>query len=393
MTDFLDIFDREFQQLAGKGLKRKLRSSSGPQGRTLLVDGKKVLNFCSNNYLGLADHPRLITSAIDSLRAEGFGSAASRLVCGNMESHRRLEKAMAQLKKTEGCLLFSSGYMANVGIISGLFGRDDFVLSDKLNHASIIDGILLSRAETKRYAHNDMSSLERFLKGSQQYRRRVIVTDTVFSMDGDFANLPEIVSLAKRYNAMIMVDEAHAFGVFGKNGAGLVEHLGLEGTIDIQMGTFSKAAGAFGAYCCGSQVLIDMLINRARSFIYTTGLPPSIAAAALEAVKMISSNDAPRDELLAKAKDLRLRLQTLGFDTMNTQSPIIPVLVKDEALAVDFSQQLWELGIFVQAIRPPTVPVGLSRLRVTVMATHTDEDLEQLINAFKTVGKQLGIIA
>lgn len=387
-----NIFEEEMRQLAEKGLRRTLRKSCGPQGRTIEIDGKRVLNFCSNNYLGLADHPRVIKAAADSLEREGFGSAASRLVCGNMESHRKLEDAMARLKKTEQCLLFSSGYMANVGIISGLFGRDDLILSDKLNHASILDGTLLSRAESKRYAHNDMSSLEELLKDSKEYRRRVIITDTVFSMDGDFAKLNEIVQLADRYSTMVMVDEAHAFGVLGKTGSGLVEHLGLEGKIDIQMGTFSKAAGTFGAYCCGSQAMIDLLINRARSFVYTTGLPPSVAAAALEAVEMISSDNDRRAELFGMARDLRARFQKLGFDTLNSATPIIPIVVKDPALTVEFSRLLLDQGIFVQAIRPPTVPVGLSRLRVTVMATHTKDDLERLIDAFKNIGRTLKVI-
>lgn len=392
MKNAVDIFNDEIIQLTENGPRRSLKDVAGPQGRTISLGGKTVLNFCSNNYLGLADHPRLVKAAADSLQTEGFGSAASRLVCGNMESHRKLEDEMARLKKTDRCLLFSCGYMANLGIISGLFGREDLIISDKLNHASIIDGILLSRAESKRYAHNDMASLEGFLKDSSKYRHRLIVTDSVFSMDGDVARLNDIVELAERYNAIVMVDEAHAFGVLGKNGGGLVEELGLEGKVGIQMGTFSKAAGAFGAYCCGSGPLIDLLINRARSFVYTTGLPPSVAAAALEAVRMISSESQRRKDLLENAQDLRGRLKALGFDTMNSQTPIIPVVIKDAALAVEFSRQILEQGIFVQAIRPPTVPVGSSRLRVTVMATHTREDIGRLIGVFNEIGKNLKII-
>ena len=379
----------EIQELEAKGLRRSLREVSGPQGKEIILDGRKVLNFCSNNYLGLADDPRLIQSAVNSLKQEGFGSGASRLVCGNMESHRKLEEALAKFKKIERCLFFASGYMANVGIISALFDREDVVFSDKLNHASIIDGIILSRAQFKRYPHNDMMALGEGLKSASQYRKRLIITDSVFSMDGDFAPLQEIVRLAKKYGAFVMVDEAHAFGVFGKNGRGLVEHLGLEGQVDIQMGTLSKAAGAFGAYCCGSNELIELILNRARSFIYTTGLPSSVAAAAEKAVEIIAAEPERRRQLLKNADAVRAGLKAIGFDTMASQTPIVPVLIKDAVLAVEFSKKLLDQGIFVQAIRPPTVPVGSARLRVTAMATHTSEDLERLLKSMREVGREL----
>ncbi len=379
----------EIRELEAKGLKRSLREVSGPQGKEITLDGRKVLNFCSNNYLGLADDPRLIQSAIDSLKKEGFGSGASRLVCGNMESHRKLEETIAKFKRAERCLFFTSGYMANVGIISALFGREDVIFSDKLNHASIIDGIILSRAQFKRYPHKDMAVLEEELKSVSGYRKRVIITDSVFSMDGDCAPLKEIVGLAKKYNALVMTDEAHAFGVLGKNGRGLVEHFGLEGQVDIQMGTLSKAAGAFGAYCCGSNDLIELILNRARSFIYTTGLPPLVAAAGQKAVEIIAAEPGRRQKLLKNADDIRIGLKAIGFDTMASQTPIIPIVVKDAALAVQFSRKLFDRGIFVQAIRPPTVPAGTARLRVTAMATHTREDLDRLLKSMHEVGEEL----
>lgn len=382
----------ELQELEAKGLKRSLREVSGPQGREIILDGRKALNFCSNNYLGLADDPRLIQSAVDSLKEEGFGSGASRLVCGNMSSHRKLEDILARFKKTERCLFFTSGYMANVGIISALFDREDVIFSDKLNHASIIDGIILSRAQFKRYPHNDMTVLQEQLKSVSGFRKRVIITDSVFSMDGDCAPLKEIVALAKKYNALVMVDEAHAFGVLGKNGRGLVEHLGLEGQVDIQMGTLSKAAGAFGAYCCGASELIELILNRARSFIYTTGLPPSVAAAGQKAVEIIAAEPQRRRKLLKNSDDIRFGLKKIGFDTMTSQTPIIPILIKDAALAVEFSKRLLSQGVFVQAIRPPTVPVGTARLRVTAMSTHTQKDIKQFMDAVERIGKELCLI-
>jgi glycine C-acetyltransferase len=390
-TEFSFIRE-EIQALEAKGLKRALREVSGPQGRTIVLDGKNVLNFCSNNYLGLADDPRLAEAAVHALKEEGFGSGASRLVCGNMTSHRRLEEAIARFKHVERCLLFTSGYMANAGIIPALFDREDIIFSDKLNHASIIDGILLSRAEHKRYPHKDTAALEEMLAGASAYRRRLIVTDTVFSMDGDCAPLKDIVALAQKYDAMVMVDEAHGFGVLGENGRGLVEHLGLEGQIDIQMGTLSKAAGSFGAYCCGSHELIELIINRARSFIYTTGLPPMVAAAGTKAIEIMAAEPGRRQNLLKNADGVRTALRGLGFDTMGSQAPIIPVLVKDPSTALLFTKKLLERGIFVQAIRPPTVPAGTARLRITVMATHTQQDIGRLIEAVTAAGKELCLI-
>ena len=379
-------------EIESKGLKRGLKSVEGSQGRKIVIEGKEVLNFCSNNYLGLADDSRLKEAAIASMAREGFGSGASRLVCGNMAAHRALEKKIAEFKGAEGALVFSSGYMANVGIISSVFGRGDIIFSDKLNHASIIDGILLSGAELKRYPHCSMEALEDFLKKSKIKGKRAIITDSVFSMDGDLAPLDKITALAKKYNCITMVDEAHAFGVFGKKGKGLLEHLGLEGKVDIQMGTLSKAAGSFGAYVCGSRALVDFLINRARSFVYTTAMPPSVATASLKAIEIIEHEPKLRQQLWLSTNHLREGFRKLGFDTMNSQSPIIPILVKDAKLAVEFSKKLFEAGIFVQAIRPPTVPRNTSRLRVTVMATHTRGDLNFILKNFEKIGRNLCLL-
>ncbi len=391
-TDLHTFLDETLIDLDKKDLKRRLRRVEGRQGREIMIEGRRVLNFCSNNYLGLADDPRLCRAAIDCIEREGLGSGAARLVCGNLSVHEILEEKIARFKGTERALIFNTGYMANVGIISGLFGRGDMIFSDRLNHASIVDGILLSQAEMKRYPHGDVRALEQMLQSATGYKKKMIVTDSVFSMDGDIAPLKGLASLAQKYNCMIMVDEAHTVGVLGKNGKGAVEHFGLEGKIDIQMGTFSKAVGAFGAYVCGSAKLIDFLINKARTFIYTTGLPPSVAAAARQGIEIIEQEPDRREKLLENTRYLKSRLNTSGFDTMATQTPIIPILLKEASLAVEFSKRLCDRGIFVSAIRPPTVPAHTARLRVTVMATHRKEDLDFLVGQCTAIGQALCIL-
>jgi 8-amino-7-oxononanoate synthase len=386
------FLDKTLANLQQEGLKRSLRQLSGKQGPKITLEGREVLNFCSNNYLGLAGDERVGQAAIDCVLKEGFGSGASRLVCGNMNAHQELEKSIAEFKGAENCLLFSTGYMANVGIISSLFGRDDIIFSDRLNHASIIDGVQLSQAKWKRYPHRDMSVLEEMLKGSRRYRQRCIITDSVFSMDGDYAPLDAIVALAKRHDCLVMIDEAHALGVMGEQGKGLAEYFGVEEEIDVQMGTLSKAVGTFGAYCCGSNRLISYLINKARSFIYTTGLPPSTAAASLKAIEIIKSEPQRRLKLWENTQRACKELNQMGFDTMNSQTPIIPILVKDSNLAVDFSDRLFKQGIFVSAIRYPTVPENTARLRLTVMATHTEEHMDHVLEQFDRIGKELCLI-
>ncbi len=383
---------QELDTLEQKGLKRRLLLVEGPQAKMIRIKGKELLNFCSNNYLGLADDTRVGMAVCDAIKQYGMGSGASRLVCGNMVPHVQLEKRLADLKGTQRCLLFSTGYMANVGIISGLFDSHDLILADRLVHASIIDGILLSQAKFRRYAHNDMATLEKLLQQSQGFSKKVIITESVFSMDGDIAPLNDIVSLAKKYKAVVMVDEAHAFGVLGENGKGAIEHFGLEKEIDIQMGTLSKAVGVFGAYCCGSEELITYLFNKARSFIYTTGMPPSVAAAVLEAIEIMQTEPQRRRQLWENTHYLREGLKARGFNTLNSQTPIIPVIIGEAEKAVAFSQRLFAEGIFVQAIRPPTVPQGTARLRVTVMATHSQEEIDRLLAALENIGKELCLL-
>jgi len=302
-----------------------------------------------------------------------------------MGAHEKLEKELAVFKNTESALAYSSGYMANTGIIPALIDRDSVVLSDRLNHASIVDGIVLSRAKLLRYPHADLQALEEMLKNISAGKRKLIVTDTVFSMDGDKAPLEGIVDLAYRYETILMVDEAHGFGVLGTHGGGLVEELGLEKDVDVQMGTLSKAAGCFGAYACGTKALREYLINKSRSFIYTTGMPPALAEAARVSLQIIRQGDQLRQQLHQNAECVRVGLKAMGFDTMNSSTPIIPLLVRDSQQAVSMSKQLLQQGIFVQAIRPPTVPMGEARLRLTVMATHTPEDLDQLLNVIRTL--------
>ncbi|MBF0122985.1 MAG: 8-amino-7-oxononanoate synthase [Candidatus Omnitrophica bacterium] len=386
-----DVLRAELDRIRDKGLYRTLRTVSSSQGREIVVDGKRVLNFCSNDYLGLASDQRLIEAAERAMGSFGFGAGASRLVCGNQAEHEFLEQELSVFKKTESALLFSSGYMANVGIISALCGREDVVFSDKLNHASITDGIVLSRAEHVRYPHHDIVFLEEALKKATGFRRRVIVTDTIFSMDGDRALLREIAALAEQYDAWLMVDEAHAFGVLGPSGAGLVEELGLGDKVHVQMGTLSKAAGSFGAYVAGSTELIEYLKNSARSFMFTTAMPAAVAAASREAIRIIHSEPERRARVLHYASLLREQLKALGFETLHSSTPIIPVMVGDSDKAVKFSRLLFDEGIFISAIRPPAVPDGKSRLRITVSAAHTGDDLVCCIAALKRVRDQVGV--
>lgn len=386
------IWDEELAALERQGLRRRLRDMTGAQGRKIILDGKEVLNFCSNNYLGLADDPRLREAAVDCIQKEGIGSGASRLICGNMAAHRELETTIARFKGAESCLTFSTGYMANVGIISSIFGRNDMIFCDRLNHASIIDGIILSQARFKRYPHNDMEALEGILRSATGFRRRGIITDSIFSMDGDIAPLDKITELAREYDCLVMIDEAHALGVMGKNGKGLAEHFGVEDRIDIQMGTLSKAAGSFGAYCCGSKELIEFLVNKARSFIYTTALPPAVAASARKAIEIIRDDPALRQKLWANTEYFKKAIVTMGFSTLFSQTPIIPIVVGESAVAVEFSRRLLEQGIFVSAIRPPTVPQNTARLRLTVMATHTRGDLDYVLRELEVIGRDLNLI-
>ncbi len=383
-----DFIQSELQRLQQAGLYRKLRLVEGEQGPTLILDGREVLNFSSNNYLGLANHPSLRKAAKEAIDRYGCGSAASRLISGNMTLHEALEEKIAGLKNTEAALVFNSGFQANVGIISSLTGEGDVIFSDALNHASVIDGCRLSRAKTVVYPHSDLNSLEHGLKEAPPKSRKLIVTETLFSMDGDEASLAEIVSLAERYDAILMVDEAHATGVLGPNGAGVVAKLGLGDHVPIQMGTLGKALGGFGAYVAGSKMLRDFLINRCRSLIFTTSLPPAVLAMAIAAIDLLYKEPQRRLALWHNIRALRDGLRRAGFSLSDSQSQIQPLIIGDAQKCMAFSESLLRKGVFAQGIRPPTVPPGTSRLRITLMATHTHQHLRQALKVFQDVKEE-----
>lgn len=384
---------QELEELRNEGLFRSMRLLRGEQSSRVCLEGRDVLLFCSNNYLGLADHPALKESAIKAVERYGVGSGAARLVSGNMELHEALESRIAAFKGTEAALVFNSGYAANTGIIPALVGRGDVIFSDRLNHASIVDGSLLSRARYVRYPHNDMAALRRLLEDTSVSGRRLIVTDGVFSMDGDLAPLHNLVALKKEFDALLMVDDAHGTGVLGETGRGSAELCGVAADIDIQMGTMGKALGSFGAYVAGSRDLINILINRARSFIFSTSLPPAVLATSLAALDLVDSPIGAklRSRLAHNTQLFRGALHKVGFDTMGSGTQIMPVFVGEAAPTMEFSRLLLEEGVFVQGIRPPTVPAGSCRLRCTIMATHTEEDLERAIFAIAKAGKRLEI--
>jgi 8-amino-7-oxononanoate synthase len=374
----------ELERLRRAGLHRRLRPVDGPQDTWVTVDGKRALCLSSNNYLGLANHPAVHEAAAAAGRDFGYGAGASRLISGSMRIHHELEEALASFKGTEAAILFSSGYQANIGVISSLIGKDDEVFSDELNHASIIDGCRLSRARISVYPHCDTAYLEELLAASRA-SRRLIVTDSVFSMDGTTAPLRTICELAERYDAMVMVDEAHATGVVGPQGRGVVADQGLTARVAIQMGTLGKALGTFGAFVAGSRPLIDLLVNRARSLIFTTALPPSIAAAALAALTLARDGDERRRRLADNAARMASGLAALGVPLRGEGSHILPIVVGDSQRTMQLSENLLAEGVFAHGIRPPTVPEGTSRIRVTVMATHTPEDIEFALSVFASV--------
>lgn len=381
----MDFISRELEEIKRQGLFRELRQVGGEQGPTILLDGQEVLNFSSNNYLGLANHPALQAAARNAMERYGCGSGASRLISGNTTLHQELEEQLAQLKGSETALVFNSGFQANLGVLPTLVGDGDVVFSDSLNHASIIDGCRLSRAKIEIYPHMDLNRLESSLKEAPQRCRKLIVTETVFSMDGDVAPLEKIVELAERHGAMIMVDEAHGTGVFGPRGAGVVEEMGLSGRILVQMGTLGKALGGFGAYVAGGRDLRDLLINRCRSFVFTTSLPPAVIAMAISAIDLLKKEPERRKALWRNCRILKDGLQSLGFSLGETTSQILPLIIGDAQECMSFASGLLDKGVYAQGIRPPTVSPGTSRLRITPMATHRDEQLERALMAFKEV--------
>jgi len=380
-----DWLQTEYAELEKAGLARNLRTVMSPPQNTVTLDGRYVVMLGSNNYLGLSTHPKVMSAAANAAMVYGTGASGSRLISGNNTIYETLESNLAKTKGTEAALVFSSGYAANISIIPVLAGENDLILSDALNHASIIDGCRLSRATKKVYRHCDVEHLMTLLSEATGFRRRLIVTDGVFSMDGDIAPLRDIYEVATTYDAMMLVDDAHGFGVLGKGGSGTVSHCGLDGQDIIQMGTLSKAVGGMGGYVAGSQVLIELLINRGRGFIFTTGLPPATLAAANTALNVMRSSSKLRKRLLEHADTVKTTLTKIGYTLLPSQTQIIPVVLGEPQLATDITQALLAEDVFAPAIRPPAVPTGTSRLRVTVMATHTDRDIEHALRGFKNV--------
>lgn len=367
--------EEELDELRQKGLERRL-SVYGEAGGKIKIDGRTFLNFSSNDYLGLARHPDVISGSRRYLESYGCGATASRLIAGTLEPHNELERAIAGLKGYPQALVFSSGFLANAGVIMSLVGRGDHVFSDKLVHASIIDGIALSRANVKVFHHNDPDHLKLLLGQCPAGGRRLVITESVFSMDGDIAPLPEVASTAVEYGAMVMVDEAHATGVFGPNGSGLIREYGIEDKVNVSMGTLSKALGGYGGFIACSSALRELLVNRARAFIYTTALPPAAVGSALGAIAAIEQAGNPGQELLRRAETFRKRLREAGLNTLNSQSHIIPVLIGENARTMEVARRLKSKGILAVGIRPPTVPEGTARLRLSITLDHSVDDLE-----------------
>ena len=370
-------------ELDAAGLLRRPLQISGPQGPEVDIDGQRVLCFCSNNYLGLADHHALV-DALASAQGEGVGAAASRLISGTMDAHRDAEAAYADFLGTPAAVLFSTGYAANVGTVQALAGTGDIIFSDALNHASLIDGCRLSRANVRVYAHRNVDHLGSLLREHRpRAGRALIITDSLFSMDGVIAPLREIAELARSFDAGLMVDEAHALGVFGPNGRGLSAELGIQP--DVVVGTLGKAFGVAGAFVAASEEVVSLIRNRARSFVYSTAPPPMLARAAIEALRLVHEADDARHALLENASELRSQLRALGFDIPSENSQILPVLIGENNRTMQLSAELLDKGVFVQGIRPPTVAEGTARLRLTPMATHRPEHIERAIDAFASL--------
>lgn len=384
----LDWIDGELDGLAAQGLRRTLEPLGSPQGPVVTAGGRPLVNLCSNDYLGLAADPRLRRAAADAAEREGAGSGAARLVAGDLPIHGALERRIAAFKGTEAALLFNSGYHANAGVPAALAGRGDAIFSDELNHASIVDGCRLSRAEVVRYRHGDAPALADLLARTRA-RRKLVITDAVFGMDGDAAPLREIAEACERNGAMLYVDEAHSAGVLGPTGAGLAEALGVAARVDVHMGTLGKALGSFGAYVAGSRRLVDLLVSRARTFVFTTALPPAACGAALAALDVLRDEPARRERLHALALRMKAGLARLGFDVSRVVAPVFPVVLGTEARALAASRALRDRGFFVRAIRPPTVPAGTSRLRVALGAGHEEAQVDAFLGALEDVLREL----
>jgi glycine C-acetyltransferase len=384
------------EDLKTKHLYFNLKVLEGEQKPIAIFDGKEVINLSSNNYLGLTTHPKLRRAAIDATRKLGVGSGAVRSIAGTMKSHMELEQQIATFKKVEACVAFQSGFAANAGTVSAILGKDDLVISDELNHASIIDGCRLSRATIKVFKHKEAADCERVLQENKDWNgKKLLITDGVFSMDGDVADLSALCDLAEKYNCIMMVDDAHASGVFGSRGRGTIDHHNCHGRVDIQVGTLSKAIGSVGGYVCGSRDLIDFLHQRARPFLFSTSHPPSVTATCQAAFELLDSEAGDKliKKLWANTKFFKRRLKKLGFNTGKSESPITPIMVGDAAKAFEFSRKLFGEGVFASAIGFPTVPEGKARLRTIVTATHKRADLERAAEIIERVGKKLGVVS
>jgi glycine C-acetyltransferase len=389
----LDWLTQEIEGLKEQGLYNRIRTIGSAQGARLMVDGRNVLNFCSNNYLGLANHPKLVQAAEEAMKKYGVGPAAVRSIAGTTDLHVQLEERLARFKGAEEVITFQSGFTANLGTISALVGKEDVIFSDRLNHASIIDGCRLSGARIVAYEHNDPGALEDAIKEhAAHYRRALIVTDGVFSMDGDIAPLPELYEVAKKYDILFMVDDAHGEGVLGKGGRGIVDHFGLHGKVDIEVGTMSKAFGVVGGMVAGDKRIIEWLRQRARPFLFSSAVTAPDAAACLAAVDLLEESTELVDKLWDNANYFKAEMKKLGFDIGLSQTPITPIMLGEAPLAQQFSRELFEEGVFAMAIGYPTVPKGKARIRVMISAAHDRDDLGQGLEAFAKVGKRLGVI-
>jgi len=385
--------EEEIQSLRENGLFNQIRTIGSPQGAWLIVDGKKVLNFCSNNYLGLANHPKMINAVKKVVDEYGVGPGAVRSIAGTMDIHLELEKRLAQFKGVDACISFQSGFTANLATIPCLVGKEDGILSDELNHASIIDGCRLSGATIIRFNHADAKDLEKkILENKGKYRRLLVITDGVFSMDGDLAPLDELYQLSEKYDVHIMLDDAHGTGIFGENGTGVEELFGLSGKMDTHMATFGKALGSFGAFALADNIVIDFLINRARTFMYTTALPIPSLAASLAALNLIKNNPSLKDELWHNIDYMRKKLLQAGFDLKKSIGPIVPIVVGEDKKTLRMQDLLLQKGLFLQAIRPPTVPEGASRLRLTIVRGLTVEEMDYAIETLIDTGKKMKLI-
>jgi glycine C-acetyltransferase len=391
-TDPLAYLDSELNGLREQGLFRPLRVLDGEQTARTSIDQHSVVNLSSNNYLGFTTHPRLRERALEALRALGVGTGSVRTIAGTMQIHMELERRLASFKRTEAAVVFQSGFAANAGTVAALLGRDDVIVSDELNHASIIDGARLSRAAIKVFPHRDLEAARAILAALPRGQRALLITDGVFSMDGDLGAVPGLCDIADEFGCIMMVDDAHASGVFGSHGRGTVDHFGLHGRVDVQVGTLSKALGALGGYVAGSRSLIEFLYRRARPFLFSTSHPPSVAAACLAALDVLEDEPQWMEQLWQNTRFFKAGLQALGFDTGSSESPITPVIVGDGSRAVRLSDRLFEEGVFAQGITFPTVPRDKARVRTIVTATHTQAELQFALDVFRKVGVELGIL-